>query len=114
MHLTIVPGSTGEFQKSLKILKNLTFLKMRKNSTISKLSIVMCFSSRTAVCNHLNLNSIKTTLKTIFSLNIVFFIFNPKNFKFKKTVQNSVKRLPIKMHTYRQKFTSILLAFGQK
>ena len=47
----------------------------------------------------------KTTLKTIFSLKKVdYCIFDPKIFEVKKKLfKNTAKRLPIKMHVYRQK-----------
>ena len=42
VYLTILPGATGEFQKSRK-----NIFKMRKKSSISVISIVWCFSSQT-------------------------------------------------------------------
>ena len=73
MHLTILPGANGEFQKSQE---NATFLKMRKESTISKISIVWCFcKSDRPVCNRLNVNFIKHTLKTIFFFKKSIFAF---------------------------------------
>ena len=46
------------------------------------------FKSDRPVCNHLNVNFIKTTIKTIFSLKKVdSCIFNQKKFKVKETVQ---------------------------
>ena len=78
---------------------------MRKKPTISKNSIVLVFfKSDRPVCNHIYVNFMKTSLRTIFSLKKSrFCILNPKNFEFKKTVQNTAKRLPIKIHIYRQK-----------
>ena len=88
VHLTILPGATSEFQKSRKKLKNATFLKMRKKSTIIKISIVWCFfKSDRPVCNHLNVNFINT-LKTIFSSKSRFLHFlTPKIWNLKKTVK---------------------------
>ena len=86
-------------------------LKMRKQN----FKCLVFFKSDRPVCNHLNVSLMKTNLKTIFFFKkIDFCIFNSKKLKEKKTVQNTAKRLPIKMHIYRQKIISILLAFGQK
>ena len=48
----------------------------------------------------------------IFSLKKSIFAFLTQNFEVKENCQNTAKRLPIKMHIYRQKIISILLVFG--
>ena len=108
MHLKILPGNTGEFQKSRKKFEKCNILKMRKKTTISKISIQV---GQTSLYNHLNVNFIKTTLKTILSLKKLIFAFLTQKTKLFK---NTAKGLPIKIHIYRQKIISILLAFGQK
>ena len=87
MHLTFLPGNTGEFQKSQFFLKKCNISKMHKNPIISKISIVWCFfKSDRPVYNHLNVNFIKTALKTIFfSLQRSIFAFlTQKTLKYNK------------------------------
>ena len=73
------------------------------------------FKSDRPVCNHLNVNFIEITLKTIFFLKKSIFAFLTKKLWSKrKLLKNIAKRLPIKIQIYRQKIISILLAFGQK
>ena len=50
----------------------------------------MFFKSDGPVCNHLNVNFIKTTLKTIFSLKSDFCIFNPNNFEVKENCSKTL------------------------
>ena len=52
--------------KNLEKIEKATFLKMRKKSTISKISIVWCFSSRTD--QFVTIETSFYFLKTIFSL----------------------------------------------
>ena len=62
-HSTIFACATADFQKSKKceIFKNALKIYPQKNTN------VWCFSkSARPVCNHLLLNSIKTTLKSLF------------------------------------------------
>ena len=50
------------FQNLEKKIKNVTFLKMRKKSTISKISFLGVFKSDRPVCNHLNVNFMEKKL----------------------------------------------------
>ena len=74
---------------------------MRKKSTISKISIVWCISSRTdQFVTNLNVIFIKKKLlsKPFFPKKIRFlhFDFEPKNFEVKENCsKNTAKRLPI-------------------
>ena len=68
-------------------MKNATLLKMRKNSTIRKISIVWCFSSRTDQFVTTETSILKYIKKTsqnhFFFKKFDFCIFNQKNFEVK-------------------------------
>ena len=62
-------------KKSRKILKNATFYKCVKSPPKANFNCLMFFKSDRPACNHLDVNFIKTTFKTIFSLKKSIFAF---------------------------------------
>ena len=110
MHLAVLRGATAEFQNSRKLLKNATFLKRRKESTISKISIVRCFfKSDRPVCNHLKVNFIKKKLfsKPFFSKKSIFAFLNLKTSEVKENWSKAQLNVcPLKC-TYSQTFNFI-------
>ena len=79
--------------KNLEKFEKCNILKMRKNPPLAKFQLfrVFFFKSDRPVCNHLNVNFIKTTLKTIISLKKVdFCIFNPNNFEAKENCSKTL------------------------
>ena len=58
------------FKNLEKKIEKCNILKMRKN-----FNCLVFFKSDRPVCNHINVNLIKTTLKTIFSLKKSIFAF---------------------------------------
>ena len=93
-HSTIFACATYNFIKYLPLVK---------------IQIFGVSESTRPVCNHLHFNSIKTTLKTLFSSNIVIFAFLTKKLWWvRQQFRNTAKVLPIKMHISRKKIISIL------
>ena len=66
-----------------KKLKMQHFQKCIKKSIVSKISFFLCFffKSDRPVCNHLNVNFIKTILKTIFLKNSILAFLTLKTLK---------------------------------
>ena len=58
------------------------------------------FKSDRAVCNHLNVNFIKTTLKTFFPNKIRFLHFNPKNSEVKENCSKTLLNVFLLKYTY--------------
>ena len=84
---------------------------MRKKSTLVTIPSVWCFLKSTGpVYYQLLLNLIKTSLKIIFLQKKSNFLhFQPKNRGLKDNFfWKTAKRLPIKLHIYRQKIILML------
>ena len=90
MYLTILPGNTGEFQKFRFFFKKCNILKCVKIYHKQNFNCLVFFKSNRPVCNHLNVNFIKTTLKTIFPKKVDFCIFNPKIFEVKENCSKTL------------------------
>ena len=105
--------SFKNLEKNLK--SNIFFKKYVKKSTVRKISIVWCFSSRADLFfKHLNVNFIKNYSQNVFFKKVDFCNFNPKNFEVKVNCSKSPLNVcPLKC-TYIGKLISILLAFVQK
>ena len=78
--------------KNLESFLQCNILKMRKKIHHEQsFNCLVFFLSDRPVCNHLNVNFIKTTLKTIFFLQKVHFcIFNPKTFEVKENCSKTL------------------------
>ena len=76
MHLTIFPGNTGEFKKiAIFFFKMQHFKNAQKIHHKQKINYMVFFKSDSLVCNHLNVNFVKTTLKTIYLKKKSIFAF---------------------------------------
>ena len=91
---------------------------MRKNPLQSKFQVFGVFWSRPIELDQFitncTLNWYQTLLKTIFFKKAYFCIFNQKTWIERQLFWKTAEYLPIKMHIFRQKFVSMLLALGQK